>query len=199
MGVGKADFIAKRDGLFDFESAMYFEDRDKNLMLKKINVRLRSKKFINFPQMQAMYLVNFKILLAVSALFKNQLYLPTKNLNFRTKYFFNIFLINFLVDKIYFPKKLHILKKFFSKFNDTRDASLRRVPSPKDTYKKLVVPFYSVTKISGSKVFKHIQGNLIPEHTFADKPLNRRKKRNAKIIKFMVQQSKLINYLRKVR
>jgi hypothetical protein len=200
MGVGRANFAFKQDGtLFNLEEAVYSNDRDKNLMLKKNNIRLRSKKFINFPQMQAMYIINFKIFTAISILFKKQLQFPNKTLNFKTKYFFNIFLINFLVNKMYFPRKLHVLKKFFSKFNDTSDSTLRKIPKPKDRYKKLFVPFYLITKLGGSRLFKRAQGNLFPKHIFVDKPVNTRKKRDKVMLKKKFSKIFLIRFLRKLK
>lgn len=81
--------------------------------------------------------------------------------------------MNFVSNKLIFPKYIFVLKRFFSKFNDISDKKSRRC-KPKDKYLRMLVPFMPITKIKGMKKVRYGQGSLKPKYFHREKPFNKK-------------------------
>jgi hypothetical protein len=174
---------------------MYSQYREKELILKKINPKLRVKKFVNFPQLQALYLTNFKFLIAVRQLLRTNL--SVNNLSFKTKFFFNIYLINLMLNKLSTPKYIYTVKRLISKFNDVSDNP-RIFRRPKNRFMQLRVPFTSINKIRGTQRLRNYQGKLYPEFTYSAKQFYRRKRRTLTALESYLSRT-TNNYIRYVK
>lgn len=194
-GTNKVSFVHKWNNLFDIEETMYSQDREKELILKKINPKLRVKKFVNFPQLQALYLTNFKFLIAVRQLLRTNL--SANNISFKTKFFFNIYLINLMFNKLSAPKYIYTVKRLISKFNDVSDNP-RIFRRPKNRFMQLRVPFTFINKIRGTQKLRNFQGKLFPEFTYSAKQFYRRKRRTATELEFYLSRTNN-NYVRYVK